>query len=199
MKIGKNIYSSDGVVLLSKDVRLTNEYIKGLVKMGINGVYIEDTISKDIEIKNVISDELRIHAVKSIREIYNNHSNLNRNIATVEYLAKSIMFEILENKNVMINMIDIKTFDDYLYSHSVNVAVLSSVIGIALNLDRKKIEKLVSSALLHDIGKVFIQKDILDKTGELTEAERILVESHTEKGYRYIKQYYNISVTTSVD
>jgi HD-GYP domain-containing protein (c-di-GMP phosphodiesterase class II) len=198
MKIGKNIYSSDGVVLLSKDVRLTNEYIKGLVKMGINGVYIEDTISKDIEIKNVISDELRIHAVKSIREIYNNRSNLNRNIATVEYLVKSIMFEILENKNVMINMIDIKTFDDYLYSHSVNVAVLSSVIGIALNLDRKKIEKLVSSALLHDIGKVFIQKDILDKTGELTEAERILVESHTEKGYRYIKQYYNISVTTYI-
>lgn len=198
MKIGKNIYSSDGVVLLAKDVRLTNEYMKGLVKMGINGVYIEDTISHDIEIKNVISDELRIQAVKSMKELYNNHSNVNRTVATVEYLAKSIMLEILENKNVMINMIDIKTFDDCIYSHSVNVAVLCSVIGIALNLDRKKIEKLVASALLHDIGKVFIPKDILSKTEELTEAEITLVASHTETGYRYIKQYYNIPVTTYV-
>lgn len=198
MKIGKNIYSSDGIVLIAKDVVVTNEYIKSLTKIGINGAYIDDTISHDIQIKNVISDDLRIHAIKSMKEIYNNHSNIGRTVESVEHLAKNIVSEILNNKNVMINMIDIKTFDDLVYSHSVNVAVMSSVIGIALNLDSKKIEKLIISALLHDIGKVFVSKDILNKTEKLTEEERILIESHTETGYRYIKTHYNISVTAYV-
>ena len=198
MKIGRNIYSSDGIVLLAKDVILTNEYIESLGKIGVNGAYIEDSLSYDIQIQNIISDELKIHAVKSMKDIYNNPGDVARTVSMVEHLAKSIIFEISNNKNIMVNMIDIKAFDDHMYSHSVNVAVLASVIGIALNLDMKKIEKLTASALLHDIGKVFISKDILNKENSMTEEEIALIKSHPEKGYRYIKQYYNISVTTYV-
>ncbi|MBC2580997.1 HD-GYP domain-containing protein [Clostridium sp. DJ247] len=198
MKLGKNIYSSDGVVLLASDVILTKEYIDSLVKLGINGVYIEDTISHDIQIKSVISDELRIHAVKSVKEIYNNYENATNVLTTVEYIAKNIILEILQNKNVMINMIDIKTFDDLIYSHSVNVAVLSSVMGIAMHLDSVTIEKLTISALLHDIGKVFIPKNIIDNQENLTETDMDLYKSHVNKGYKYIKQYYNIPVTSYV-
>lgn len=198
MQLGKNIYSSEGVTLLAQDVILTSEYIQGLVKLGINGVYIEDTISRDIQVKNVISDELRIKAVKSIKEIYNNYGNVTGVLNTVERLARSIMFEILNSKSIMVNMIDIKTFDDYIYSHSVNVAVLSSVVGLAMHLDTRKIERLTASALLHDLGKVFIPKEVLDKKDDLTEKEIALIKSHSEKGYRYIKQHHNIPVTTYV-
>ncbi|MDW8802291.1 HD-GYP domain-containing protein [Clostridium sp. A1-XYC3] len=198
MKLGRNIYSSDGIVLLAKDVILNNEYIQGLVKVGVNGVYIEDTVSHDIIVKNVISDELRIHAVKSMKNLYNQPGDIAKTLNTVEYLAKSIILEIVNNKSIMINMVDIKTFDDYIYSHSVNVAVLSSVIGIAMHLDNRKIEKLVASALLHDIGKVFIPISLLNKEEQLTKEEETLIHSHAEKGYRYIKQHYNIPVTTYV-
>lgn len=198
MRLGRNIYSSDGVTLLTKDVRLTDEYIKSLEKLGVNGVYIEDTVSYDIAIKSVISDELRVQAVKSIKGIYNDPSNVSNSITTVENLAKSIIYEILNNKNIMVNMVDIKTFDDYMYSHSVNVAVLSSVIGMAMHLDNTKIEKLTASALLHDIGKVFMPKDIVNKVEKLTKEEEKLYKSHPEKGYRYIKQYYTVPVTTYV-
>lgn len=197
MKLGKNIYSSEGVVLLANDVILTDEYIQSLVKVCINGAYIEDDLSHDIHIKNVISDELRVQAVKSMKAIYNAPGDVSRTLNTVEYLAKSIMLEILNSKSVMVNMIDIKTFDDYMYSHSVNVAVLSSVIGMALHLDLKKIERLTTAALLHDIGKVFIPKDILNKE-KISEDELNLIKSHSEKGYRYIKQHYNVPVTAYV-
>ena len=133
-----------------------------------------------------------------MKEIYSSPGDVARTVKMVEYLAKSIILEIPNNKNIMVNMIDIKTFDDYMYSHSVNVAVLSSVIGIALHLDTKKIERLTAAALLHDIGKVFIPKDILNKENSMTEEELALIKSHPEKGYRYIKQYYNIPVTTYV-
>lgn len=198
MRLGRNIYSSDGVTLLSKDVRLTDEYIKSLEKLGVNGVYIEDTVSHDIAIKSVISDELRVQAVKSIKGIYNDPANVSNSITTVENLAKSIICEILNNKNIMVNMVDIKTFDDYIYSHSVNVAVLSSVIGMAMHLESTKIEKLTASALLHDIGKVFMPKDIVNKVEKLTKEEEKLYRSHPEKGYRYIKQHYTVPVTTYV-
>lgn len=198
MKLGKNIYSSEGTVLLAKDVILSKEYINSLVKVGVNGVYIEDDISYDIEVKSVISDELRIEAVKSIKNIYNNSYSISRTVNTVEIIAKSIMSGILNNKNVMVNMIDIKTFDDCMYDHCVNVAILSAVVGVGLNLDTMKIEKLTASALLHDIGKLFISKDILNKAGKLTEKEEKLLKSHPEKGYRYIKDHYAIPVTSYV-
>ncbi len=198
MKLGKNIYSSEGVVLLAEDILLTEEYIKSLIKIGINGVYIDDSISANIEVRNIISDELRIEAIKSIKSIYNNSHNVERTVNMVENIAKSIMWEILNNKNIMVNMIDIKTFDDCMYTHSVNVAVLAAVIGLGLNLESKKIEKLTASGLLHDIGKVFISKEILNKTEKLTEDEEKLVKTHAELGYRYIKQYYNIAVTSYV-
>ncbi|WPC39220.1 HD-GYP domain-containing protein [Clostridium sp. JS66] len=198
MRLGKNIYSTEGVVLLAEDVILTEEYIASLIKIGVNGVYIDDSISSDIDVKNIISDELRIEAIKSIKNIYNNSRNVVRTISMVENIAKSIMFEILRNKNIMINMIDIKTFDDYMYTHCLNVGVLAAVVGVGLNFDTKRIEKLTAAGLLHDIGKVFISKDVLNKTGKLTEEEEKLLRSHSELGYRYIKQYYTIPVTSYV-
>lgn len=197
MILGKNLYSQDGAILLAKDVSLTNEYIENIKKLVINGVYIEDSISENIRIENVISDELRIGALKSIKQIYNNPQGITKSIDIVENIAKNMISEILRNKSVMVNMIDIKTFDDFLFGHCVNVAVLSAVIGIAINLDDSKLEKLAASAMLHDIGKVFLPKELLNKLDGFTEEEEKLIKSHPEKGYRYIKTYHNTIAVTS--
>jgi HD-GYP domain-containing protein (c-di-GMP phosphodiesterase class II) len=197
MILGKNIYSQDGAVLLAKDVSITKEYIDNIKKLVINGAYIEDNISENISIQSVISDELRVKAVKSIRQLYNNPNTITKSIETVENISKNIISELMKSKSVMINMIDIKTFDDFMFSHSVNVAVLSAVIGIAMNLEESKLEKLVASAMLHDIGKVFISKDILYKIEKLTEEEEELIKSHPEKGYRYIKTHHSNSIAVT--
>jgi len=198
MKIAKNIYSDDERILLATNVILTKEYIEGLHKAGISGVYIEDEISENINIKSVISDHLRIEAVKAIKKVYNNPNSLIKNIDKIESIAIKIMDEILNSKNIMISMIDMKTFDNYMYYHSVNVAVLSAVIGIALNLETSKLEKLISAALLHDIGKVFISKELLSKKEKLTEKENDILKTHSEEGYKYIKNHYNIPITAYV-
>ncbi len=197
MILGKNIYSQDGAVLLAKDVSITKEYIENMKKLVINGAYIEDNISENISIENVISDELRVKAVKLIRKLYNNPNTIAKNIDTVENVAKNIINELMKSKSIMINMIDIKTFDDFMFGHSVNVAVLSAVMGIAMNLDESKLEKLVASAMLHDIGKIFISKEVLNKISQLTKEEEELIKSHPEKGYRYIKTYYSNSIAVT--
>lgn len=198
MILAKNIYSYEGRVLLAANISLTKEYIERIEKMGINGVYIEDDISKNIKIQNIISEEIRGEAVKSIRELYNAPNDLKEGLNKIERIAVQILNEILSNKNIMVNIVDIKTFDDYLFTHSVHVAVLSLVIGITLKLENKKLEKLAVAGLLHDIGKIFISKEILSKENNLSDKELDIMKTHPELGYKYIKSHYSIPPTAYV-
>ena len=80
--------------------------------------------------------------------------------------------------------------DDYLYRHSVNVAVLSLLIGLELNLSESDLEKLTIGALLHDVGKLFVKQSLINKRGILTEAEFKEVKEHSLRGYRYVRDIY---------
>jgi HD-GYP domain-containing protein (c-di-GMP phosphodiesterase class II) len=105
----------------------------------------------------------------------------------------SIIAELLANKNMMVNMIDLKCFDNYTYMHSVNVAVLSVVMGIAIGFEREMLSLLGLSAILHDIGKVFISKRIIDKPGILTEKEFEEMRKHPQLGYDHAKMRFGLS------
>jgi len=73
----------------------------------------------------------------------------------------------------------IKNFDEYTYNHSLNVGVLSLAMGQRLDLERKNLVKLGTAGLLHDIGKVAISKQIIDKPDTLTKEEWELLKRHT--------------------
>lgn len=85
--------------------------------------------------------------------------------------------------------------DIYTYSHSLNVAIISLTLGIALNLDQEALTSLCIGALVHDIGKAFIPKSILLKPGRLTPEEFKMVKKHSELGYEFLNNnpYFNDS------
>jgi len=95
-------------------------------------------------------------------------------------------------------MVDLKVFDDYTYYHSVNVAVLSIVLGTALGLDKTELCNLGFGALLHDIGKVFIDKNILNKRGPLTDDEFTLMKKHPSLGYDYLIKEFGGSLSSQL-
>src|SRR6056297_3603837 len=66
----KTVYGPNGNVLLKEGVILDSYYIGKLKKLGINGVYIEDELSKGIEVKSIISEELRHEAVTSVQKTF---------------------------------------------------------------------------------------------------------------------------------
>ncbi|MEO0123579.1 MAG: HD-GYP domain-containing protein [candidate division WOR-3 bacterium] len=76
----------------------------------------------------------------------------------------------------------IKNFDEYTYNHSLNVGVLSLAMGQRLDLERKNLVKLGTGGLLHDIGKVAISKDLIDKNGPLTKEEWEIMKKHSVFG-----------------
>jgi HD-GYP domain-containing protein (c-di-GMP phosphodiesterase class II) len=198
MTLGKSLYGQKGEFLLREGTVFNTSFIDAVHRLNYNGVYVSDDLSNDIEIKSVISDSLRIETVSNIKKAFisleNNHKNGISKMDDMKKHIEALIDEIIKNKHLMINLIDLKIFDDYTYYHSVNVAVLSIVIGVELNYSKKQLYELGLGALLHDIGKVFIHKNILNKPGKLTDMEYEVIKEHTTEGFHYVKSEYDIPI-----
>jgi HD-GYP domain-containing protein (c-di-GMP phosphodiesterase class II) len=109
-----------------------------------------------------------------------------------------IIEELSAQKELFIDLVDIKSMDNYTYQHCVNVAVLSLIVGIQMKLTKKELADVCMGAILHDIGKVFVPKEILLKDKNLTEAEFGIMKTHTSLGYDYMKNSSEITATARI-
>ncbi|QXM06528.1 HD-GYP domain-containing protein [Crassaminicella indica] len=209
MYLAQNLNDINNRVLLQKGVELTQNLVKKIEENGIYSIYINDEYS-DGEIEDVISPRLRNTAIKTIKDTFdhlnkymnqgNNTVKVKRlketgekNIESLNKISKEIVEEILASNNLLVNLVDIKNIDNYTYQHSVNVAVLSLILGVEAGLNKNELYDLCIGAMLHDIGKAFISKEILLKRGALTEEELKIIREHAKKGYDYLKENYALS------
>src|SRR5690606_31241016 len=88
---------------------------------------------------------------------------------------------------------DIYLTDDYIFQHSLNVAIYSLAIGVNLKLNSKELTELGKGAILHDIGKVLIDPEILHKPHKLTDEEYEIMKSHTTIGYELLRKNHSYS------
>ncbi len=179
-------------VLLRRGVSLTEVLIKRIEQIGFQGVYVVDNLSKDLEVFSVISDTLKHKAKREIQSLYISIKNRTETRARSQLniigtVITDMVDEILSNRKLMVNVVDLRTFDDYTFSHSVNVAVLSVVTGSVMGLNRTKLNELALGALIHDIGKVFIDRRIINKPGLLTPDELQEVRRHSELGHNHLR------------
>lgn len=185
-----DLYGERGELVLPRNTVLNAELIYGIRKLKCNGIYVEDDHTQDIPIVNTINSSLRTKTVSGIKEIFickeNNLPIEKEKFVEMEDQVETIVDVILKNKEMMLNMVDLKVFDDYTYFHSVNVAVLSIGLGTAMGFDRGDLCNLGFGALLHDIGKVFVPKEILHKQGPLTDNEFMEMKKHSFLGYEYL-------------
>ncbi len=194
MIVGRAIIYNDTTILLEAGARLTASYINRLIGLGITEIYIEDDISKDIVIRDVIEEQTRIEAfkiVKSTMDAYYCGDKLNSD-KVIEVVNK-IVNDILSLDDIIINLMDIKSCDNYTFLHSVNVCVLSIATGVELNLNYDELKELGIGALLHDIGKVLIPPEILQKNSALTDEEYEVIKQHSIFGYNILKTMPQIS------
>jgi putative nucleotidyltransferase with HDIG domain len=97
----------------------------------------------------------------------------------VEEIANSVM----RNPGALIGLARLKTADDYTYMHSVAVCALMIALSRQLGLSDDQTREAGLAGLLHDIGKMAVPSDILNKPGKLTDAEFISVKEHPAAGY----------------
>lgn len=109
-------------------------------------------------------------------------------VRKAERLAQQI-FDILQvDDSILVGLTNIKNFDEYTFAHSVNVCVLSMLIGDRLHLEKEEVARLGVAALLHDIGKMYIPRQILNKPGKLSSEEWELMKYHTMFGVKELSR-----------
>lgn len=189
MVLARDIYHDDRI-LLCEGCNELEKYRKRLLELGINYIYVVDRKSEGIEVNDIIHQKIRRESKRRVKRLMNNIS-LNRRIGfkKIHKSVNDIIDNIIGDENLLVNIVDIKNHDDYTFSHSVNVAVLSIMIGIFLGYDRARLKKLGIGSMLHDIGKVFIPKEILNKPGRLTEEEYEIMKEHPRLGFDFLKKY----------
>mgnify|MGYP000862521427 CR=1 FL=1 len=194
MTLAKPVYGPDGQLWLNAGIKLQARYIRSLEKAGIKHVYIEDPLLHDVPLDEVVSQKTRIIAIKAVKEtidsmqrgiLRNGGALNNRFIFAVERLIR----EVLENQDVIYNMVDIRYTDNYTFNHSINVCILSLLIGCGLSKKRTFLEDLAVGSLLHDVGKIWINESILKKKGSLTPEEIAEIKKHPEYGQEILSRY----------
>ena len=87
------------------------------------------------------------------------------------------------------NIHSLRQIDDSIYSHSINVALISRILGTWLKYDQETINQLTIAGLLHDVGKLRIPDSILNKPGKLTESEFDVIKTHPQMGYDALRNF----------
>lgn len=125
-------------------------------------------------------------AVEAVREVANKVSKGMVGIRRSRRLAQNIVDLIQEDSALMIGLTTIRSYNDYLYSHSVNVALLATCLGRHIELSDLSLEHLTICGLFHDLGKVDVPKEILLKHHPLTEGEWDVMKAHPVLGVKKI-------------
>lgn len=103
-----------------------------------------------------------------------------------EYKISKLLVSRLQKEKYGYLFKQMQKYDITTYEHCVRVAYLATALGIELKLGRHELEILAEGALLHDVGKLHISKDILCKKGKLTDEEMKAVERHCELGFELL-------------
>ena len=155
--------------------------------------YIQET--KTVKQKVASSDAFRSFQLQyymileDLKVVFNEIINENKPLqqdALVEKVAT-----LFRTRNTIIELFDMlnnmRALDDSVYAHSLNVALISRMLGRWLKLDSHNLDVLTCAGLFHDIGKVLIPEEVLNKSGKLTDEEFELIKSHPKKGYDILK------------
>ena len=107
-------------------------------------------------------------------------------VSEAEPLVDEISQSISRNPEAFLNLVRLKNVDDYTYMHSVAVCALMVSLGKQLGLDGQDLKDAGMAGLLHDVGKMMIPGEVLNKPGKLTDEEFNIIKEHPRKGWEIL-------------
>ena len=123
----------------------------------------------------------------ALKEIYlsaKKHKKID--VRGVDDMVKGFIHGFRREINPLSLLASLKSVDEYTFTHVTNVCILTMSQAEALGFNSGYLHQIGIASLLHDVGKVFIPEEILNKPGKLSQDERKIIETHTVKGARYL-------------
>jgi putative nucleotidyltransferase with HDIG domain len=189
-------FTPDGKKIISRGEIITADIIKNLEDQGIKKfnynkpVYSSNFFRLD---KFIVSNQLiekSLYLAKEIENCVMQKTPLPKK--DIENIIEQLIGEIsISETYTILNMLKLKDFDKYTYTHSINVAMIAILFGKELLYNSNKLKILGMGAILHDLGKILIPKEILNKKGPLDQNEWEIMKKHTLLGYEIIQNQKN--------
>jgi putative nucleotidyltransferase with HDIG domain len=204
-EIAKPIQSANGRTLVGINVALTQRMIDSLKKYNISHIYVKDTATEDIEILDDIPFEVRLEASQAIEQTFTElqsdekkfFKHFEENVNNLQKTFKSLLNEIKSVNNAMNLLTNVYVHDNYTFSHSTNVTIYTLAMAMRLGYNEKQLNEIGLGGMLHDIGKVIIPKEILNKTEKLTQEEFNIIKQHPTVGFEVLRKQYSISLLSA--
>lgn len=200
MELARDLLDKEGNLLLEKGVKLTALYIKRLQSLGLPALYITDPLLEDLEDRLLLPQALHREAISCLSSLF--HGQVSELIHSAQAREKTFrrvdktvdrMVSIISDRSDNLVNYNICHLGDSIVNHSLNVCLLSIVLGITADLPAVVLKELALGALLHDIGKLCIPQRILNKPHKLTEDEFAEIRKHATHGYELVRLSDTIS------
>lgn len=158
----------------------------------ITGQPVTDDIHTSLEDELIHAKATLSKARESTEKMFQ-EARLGKSIQSEDIapLVNEISESVSRNASAMLSLTRMKTKDDYTYMHSVAVCALMIALGKQMNY-QGDLQTLGMAGLLHDIGKMAMPEDVLNKPGKLTDAEYDIMKSHPKQGWDIIKESFEV-------
>lgn len=195
MKLAKNLYGNNGSTLLTKDAILNEQYIIRLNELKVPYIYIQIKNSGIEEIPEIINETTRTEAVLVVNEVFN-ECYMTKQIDTskMKDVVNNLVDEILSNRKFLVQLSEMRSLDNYIFAHSVDVTILAILTGLNLQYNQLQLRDLGLGALFHDIGKIVLNEKSHNFDHTLTPEEIDELSHHPEIGFNILRQDKNLSL-----
>jgi HD-GYP domain-containing protein (c-di-GMP phosphodiesterase class II) len=201
---------SAAIPLLRKGVKITDRHRDGLLAAGVHAIYINDEIGQGIEVRQAVGPDTRRVATMAVAKAFEGcRESLAAGtgvpesvVSDLQKVAEMIARDVEENVDVAVALDDLGSADGYTLQHSIDVAAVGMLVGQRLFREQgwidhmgrrtyerrdRRLARLGLGLLLHDIGKLIIPKEILNKPGQLDEREWELMRAHPRVGLEMLR------------
>lgn len=182
-------------MLLHSGVELTAKYIFFLRRYNVLAVNIQSQLDDMVPSDDdVLEDEVKLWAASAIQQWATGKGSSIKQYASLVQSVEDIVDEVLSGKVPLANLAEISSTDTYTFTHSVDVCAMAIYCGMKMNYPKQRLVLLGIGSLLHDLGKVKVSTDILNKPGQLDDNEYEEIQRHPTLGYSMLRKEINTNV-----
>ena len=193
MRLARPIYNNNGVLLFERNSKLTQQGIESIRNFGLIGIFVLEPAEP---VPPMTQDDIEFERFQTMC-VFSIQEELDKIIQTkrsskMQMIASNIIknYGHLDKK---INFVqNLRSKEDYIYKHSLNVAILSAMMTHVLNLKVDEQLETVQAAIIHDIGKMMMPKSIMEKD-EWSDADQAAVRTAEIAGFDLIDIVYSSS------
>jgi len=160
------------------------------IRFGSIGIRSDDDATRRAIEKDIVTATISFQFGEEVDAIKYMHEQVMQNgglpLLEAEAVVRSLSVAMHGESEMMLPLLMLKEFDQYTTTHCLNVSVLTMALAEHLELNARDVRTFGVAGLLHDLGKVRIPTEILNKPGKLTDDERTVMQNHTVEGARLI-------------